>query len=56
MYIYRPYYLIAVVCVQFVPSSIAVFVPKAPAVAGEGSAVGSGARAGDNITPAPAVG
>ncbi|CAO1600897.1 MAG: hypothetical protein LQ349_002492 [Xanthoria aureola] len=44
-------HLIALLSVQLVTLSIAVFVPKAPTVAGEGSAVGNGARAGDNIAP-----
>lgn len=44
-------HLIAFLLVRVVTLSIAVFVPKAPAVAGEGSVVGNGARAGDNIAP-----
>ncbi|CAL8582563.1 hypothetical protein XPA_008219 [Xanthoria parietina] len=44
-------HLIALLSVRLVTLSIAVFVPKAPAVAGEGGVVGNGARAGDNIAP-----
>ncbi|KAI4229000.1 MAG: hypothetical protein L6R36_001237 [Xanthoria steineri] len=44
-------HLIALLSVQLVTLSIAVFVPKTPSVAGQGSTVGNAARAGDNITP-----